>query len=191
MKISTFLFAIACMALSPFSALRAADAAKPNIILCMTDDQGWGDTSYNGLKKIQTPALDAMAAGGLRFNRFYAQHPSCSPTRASVMTGRHPYRMGCFWPGMTLRTQEMTIAQAVKRVGYSTAHFGKWHLTNRDTRGAPKRDLIVDDEHRDGGHGLILAALAHAENRGDLLTCGGATTTATFTIAPKVAAAPP
>ena len=63
--------------------------ARPNIILCMTDDQGWGDVSYNGLKKIRTPVLDSMAAAGLRFNRFYAQQ-SCSPTRASVMTGRLP-----------------------------------------------------------------------------------------------------
>jgi len=103
-------------------------AGKPNIILCMTDDQGWGDVSYNGLKQIQTPALDAMAAEGMRFNRFYAAHPSCSPTRASVMTGRHPNRMGCFWPGMPLKKEEMTIAQAVKRAGYATGHFGKWHL---------------------------------------------------------------
>ena len=97
------------------------------IILCMTDDQGWGDVSYNGLKQIQTPVLDAMAAAGMRFNRFYAQQ-SCSPTRASVMTGRHPNRMGCFWPGMPLKKQEMTIAQAMKRAGYATGHFGKWHL---------------------------------------------------------------
>ena len=103
-------------------------ARNPNIILCMTDDQGWGDVSYNGLKQIQTPALDAMAAKGMRFNRFYAAHPSCSPTRASVMTGRHPYRMGCIWPGMPLKKEEMTIAQAVKRAGYATGHFGKWHL---------------------------------------------------------------
>ena len=103
-------------------------AGNPNIILCMTDDQGWGDVSYNGLKQIQTPALDAMAAAGLRFNRFYAAHPSCSPTRASVMTGRHPYRMECFWPGVRLKNEEMTIAQVLKRAGYSTGHFGKWHL---------------------------------------------------------------
>ncbi|MBE3097302.1 MAG: sulfatase-like hydrolase/transferase [Planctomycetes bacterium] len=111
------------------TAVRSEESAgRPNIILCMTDDQGWGDVGCNGLKQIQTPALDAMAAGGMRLNRFYAAHPSCSPTRASVMTGRHPYRMGCFWPGMPLKTQEMTIAQAVKRAGYSTGHFGKWHL---------------------------------------------------------------
>ncbi|MEN9975288.1 MAG: hypothetical protein RLZZ282_1294 [Verrucomicrobiota bacterium] len=94
----------------------------------MTDDQGWGDVSYNGLKKIQTPNLDSMAAAGLRFDRFYAAHPSCSPTRASVLTGRHPYRMECDWPGIKLHRQEFTIAQAVKTVGYRTGHFGKWHL---------------------------------------------------------------
>ncbi|MCY3019438.1 MAG: sulfatase-like hydrolase/transferase [Planctomycetota bacterium] len=104
-----------------------AQARKPNIVLCMTDDQGWGDVSYNGLKQIQTPNLDAMAAAGVRFSRFYAQQ-SCSPTRASVMTGRHPNRMGVFWPGMPLRKQEITIAQAVKTAGYVTGHFGKWHL---------------------------------------------------------------
>jgi arylsulfatase A-like enzyme len=107
----------------------AEPSPRPNIILCMTDDQGWGDIGYNGLKKIPTPNLDAMAAAGLRFDRFYAAHPSCSPTRASVMTGRNPNRSGTFWPGMTLRKQEMTLAQAVKNVGYTTAHFGKWHLS--------------------------------------------------------------
>ncbi len=101
---------------------------RPNIILCMTDDQGWGDVSYNGLKHITTTNLDAMAAAGVRFNRFYAAHPSCSPTRASVMTGRHPARMGVLWPGMPFRKQEMTLPQAVKRAGYATGHFGKWHL---------------------------------------------------------------
>ncbi|MFM1770122.1 MAG: hypothetical protein RJA22_2651 [Verrucomicrobiota bacterium] len=104
-----------------------AGKARPNVILCMTDDQGWGDVGYNGLKRIKTPNLDAMAAAGLRFNRFYAQQ-SCSPTRASVMTGRHPNRMGVFWPGMKLRREELTIAQAVKQAGYATGHFGKWHL---------------------------------------------------------------
>jgi arylsulfatase A-like enzyme len=100
------------------AALRSEEiAGHPNIILCMTDDQGWGDVSYNGLKQIQTPALDAMAAAGMRFNRFYAAHPSCSPTRASVMTGRHPNRMECFWPGMPLKKEEMTIAQVLKRAG--------------------------------------------------------------------------
>ena len=68
-----------------------------------------------------------MAAAGLRFNRFYAQQ-TCSPTRASVLTGRHPNRIGVFWPGMPLRKQETTIAQLAKQAGYATGHFGKWHL---------------------------------------------------------------
>jgi arylsulfatase A-like enzyme len=102
---------------------------RPNIILCMTDDQGWGDTGYNGLKEISTPFIDALAAEGVRFDRFYAAHPNCSPTRASVLTGRHPYRMNLLVPGERLRTQEITIAQAVKTAGYRTAHFGKWHLS--------------------------------------------------------------
>jgi len=136
---------------------RAAEAAetagdRPNIILCMTDDQGWGDVSYNGLKKIKTPNLDAMAAAGIRFNRFYSAHPSCSPTRASVMTGRHPYRAGVTWPGMPLRKQEFTIAQAIKRVGYTTGHFGKWHLSGgKSGRG---RALPIEDPLHPGRFGF-------------------------------------
>jgi arylsulfatase A-like enzyme len=125
MKPITFLVAL----LASLVSLRAAGAKpeRPNIILCMTDDQGWGDVSYNGLTRIQTPNLDALAAAGLRFNRYYANQ-SCSPTRASVMTGRHPNRMGVFWPGMKLRKEEVTIAQLLKQAGYATGHFGKWHL---------------------------------------------------------------
>lgn len=66
----------------------------PNIVLVMADDQGWGQTSYNGHARLKTPNLDAMAANGLRFNRFYAAAPVCSPTRASVLTGRTNRRTG-------------------------------------------------------------------------------------------------
>ena len=101
---------------------------KPNIILCMADDQGWGDVGYNGHPVLKTPNLDAMAKESLRFDRFYAAAPVCSPTRGSVMTGRHPNRFGCFKWGHTLRPQEVTIAEALKKRGYVTGHFGKWHL---------------------------------------------------------------
>lgn len=67
-----------------------AEAARPNIILCMADDQGWGDVGYYGKSIAKTPVLDEMAATGLRFDRFYAACPVCSPTRGSVLTGRHP-----------------------------------------------------------------------------------------------------
>jgi len=104
------------------------DQAKPNIILVMADDQGYGDMGFTGHPVIQTPNFDKMAAEGIRFDRFYAAAPVCSPTRASVMTGRHPNRMGCFTWGRTLRPQEMTIAEALKEIGYITGHFGKWHV---------------------------------------------------------------
>ncbi len=110
--------------------LRQAAAAgrKPNIVLCMADDQGWGDMAYNGHPVLKTPHFDAMAAAALRFDRFYAAAPVCSPTRGSVMTGRHPNRFGCFKWGHSLRPQEITIAEALKTAGYVTGHFGKWHL---------------------------------------------------------------
>ncbi len=101
---------------------------RPNIVLCMADDQGWGDMAYNGHPVLKTPNFDAMAASALRFDRFYAAAPVCSPTRGSVMTGRHPNRFGCFKWGHTLRPQEITIAEALKTAGYVTGHFGKWHL---------------------------------------------------------------
>lgn len=112
----------------------AADNHKPNIILCMADDQGWGDVAYNGHPVLKTPHLDAMSKAGLRFDQFYAAAPVCSPTRGSVMTGRHPNRFGCFSWGNTLRPQEITIAEALKKAGYTTGHFGKWHIGSvRDT----------------------------------------------------------
>lgn len=103
-------------------------AKKPNIILVMADDQGWGEMGYIGHPKLKTPNFDAMAKDGLRFDRFYAAAPVCSPTRGSVLTGRHPNRFGCFQWGNTLRPQEITIAEALKEAGYATGHFGKWHL---------------------------------------------------------------
>jgi len=109
-------------------ALGRSSAKLPNIVLCMADDQGWGDMAYNGHPVLKTPNFDALASAGLRFDRFYAAAPVCSPTRGSVMTGRHPNRFGCFKWGRTLRPQEITIAEALKTAGYITGHFGKWHL---------------------------------------------------------------
>jgi arylsulfatase A-like enzyme len=101
---------------------------RPNIVLCMADDQGWGDMAYNGHPVLKTPHFDAMAAAGLRFDRFYAAAPVCSPTRGSVLTGRHPNRFGCFKWGHPIRPQEITVAEALKTAGYVTGHFGKWHV---------------------------------------------------------------
>jgi len=131
-------------------------ADRPNIILCMTDDQGWADVGYNNAGNserafVRTPVMDQMAASGLRFNRFYAAAPYCSPTRGSVMTGRHPIRYGCFGPGKPLRPQEMTIAQALKSAGYATGHFGKWHLNGVSGPGKP---IPADDPLSPGRFGF-------------------------------------
>lgn len=101
---------------------------SPNIILLMGDDHGWDETGYNGHPHLKTPVLDEMAAAGLRLDRFYSAHPSCSPTRGSVMTGRHPNRYGTFTPGCSIRPEEVTIAHLLSKAGYLCGHFGKWHL---------------------------------------------------------------
>jgi len=103
-------------------------AAPPNIILMMGDDHGWEETGYNGHPHVKTPFLDEMAATGLRFDRFYAGHPNCSPTRASFLTGRHPNRMGTFAPGWSFRPEEITVGHLLRKAGYRTGHFGKWHV---------------------------------------------------------------
>ncbi len=101
---------------------------KPNIILVMADDQGWGDVGYNGHPFVQTPALDAMAKDGFVFDRFYAAAPVCSPTRASVLTGRNPIRTKVTNHGRYMRPEEQTIAETLKSAGYVTGIFGKFHL---------------------------------------------------------------
>ncbi len=122
---------------------QAAD--KPNVILIMCDDLGWGDVGFNGNKIIRTPHLDAMAKAGLKFNRFYAAAPVCSPTRGSCVTGRHPYRYSIpFANSGHMKQEELTLAELLKKKGYTTGHFGKWHLgtltkTVKDAnRGGPR-----------------------------------------------------
>ena len=100
----------------------------PDFVLLMGDDHGWDEVGYNGHPFVKTPVLDEMAAEGFRFDRFYSGHSSCSPTRGSFMTGRHPNRYGTFTPGFSIRPEEVTIAHLLKAAGYSTAHFGKWHI---------------------------------------------------------------
>jgi arylsulfatase A-like enzyme len=102
---------------------------KPNIILCMADDMGLGDPGFNGNSIIKTPNLNAMAKAGMRFTRFYSGAPVCSPTRGSCLTGRHPYRYGIFGANVGhMPKEEITLAEALKTQGYTTGHFGKWHL---------------------------------------------------------------
>ena len=101
---------------------------RPNVILVMADDMGWAQTGYYGHPIVKTPNLDAMASNGLRMDRFYAAAPSCTPTRASVLTGRTNDRTGAFRVGQPLNKQEKLLSTAFQDAGYATGHFGKWHL---------------------------------------------------------------
>ena len=122
-----------------------AKEAKPNIILLMGDDHGWEEVGYNDHPYVKTPNLDKMASVGLRLDNFYAQ-PSCSPTRGSVLTGRHPNRYGIFRPGYSIRPKEITIAHLLKDAGYTTAHFGKWHV-GPVKKSSPTRPGAMGFEH--------------------------------------------
>ncbi len=106
----------------------SAQAGNPNIILVMADDQGWGDVGYNGHPFVRTPQLDAMARDGFVLNRFYAAAPVCSPTRASVLTGRNPIRAKVPNHGRYMREEEVTLAETLRANGYVTGIFGKVHL---------------------------------------------------------------
>lgn len=115
--------------LTGYSTRGTAQIAKyrPNFIVVVTDDQGYGDAGYSGNDRAITPNLDNLAKTGLRLDRYYSA-PVCSPTRASILTGRYPTRLGVFSWGHSLRPQEQTIASVLKENGYQTGFFGKWHL---------------------------------------------------------------
>ncbi|MDP3070549.1 MAG: sulfatase-like hydrolase/transferase [Opitutaceae bacterium] len=140
--------------LPPVSCLLAAAATpptRPHIVLVMADDMGWGQTGYIGHPILKTPHLDAMAAAGLRLDRFYAGAPNCSPTRATVLTGRSNDRTGTQNHGYALRLQEKTIARALRDAGYATGHFGKWHINGFKGPGVP---ILGSDDHSPGAFGF-------------------------------------
>jgi arylsulfatase A-like enzyme len=135
----------------PALVFAATPANRPHIVLVMADDMGWGQTGYYNHPVLKTPHLDAMASAGLRFDRFYAGAPNCSPTRATVMTGRTNDRGGVENHGYALRRQEKTLPRALKDAGYTTAHFGKWHLNGYSGPGAP---ILAGDSHHPGAFGF-------------------------------------
>ena len=126
--------------------------AAPNVILVMADDMGWAQTGYYGHPVLQTPNLDAMASSGLRMDRFYSGAPQCSTTRATVLTGRTNDRTGVFTVGSSINKQEKTLSTAFRNAGYTTAHFGKWHL---NTVNAPDdHPMPLSDPHHPGELGF-------------------------------------
>lgn len=123
-------------------------ALLQNIILCMTDDQGYADAGFQGSPTLQTPRLDEIARAGMVLTTFYAAAPVCSPTRASCLTGLHPDRLGITHANTGhLDSEVLNLASWLRHRGYTTGHFGKWHLgtLTRDQKdgnrgGRPKHD---------------------------------------------------
>lgn len=132
---------IACLLLL-LSAAGSAVAAKPNILLIVGDDMGYGDVGFHQCRDIPTPNLDALAASGVRFTNGYVSGPYCSPTRAGLLTGRYQQRFGHeFNPGGSngLPLSEITIANRLKTAGYATGVIGKWHLGAQEAMHPRKR----------------------------------------------------
>ena len=123
MKTVTALFLYLALGWTAFS------ADRPNVVVILTDDQGWGDVSINGNSNLSTPHIDSLAEEGIRFDRFYVC-AVCSPTRAEFLTGRYHARSGVYSTsagGERMDLDEVTIADSFKAAGYATGAFGKWH----------------------------------------------------------------
>jgi len=121
---------VSCKENKPEQKPKAQDKLqKPNIVLIMADDQGWGDLSIHGNTNINTPNIDALATNGTTFENFFVQ-PVCSPTRAELLTGRYSGRLGVYRTsagGERMNLGETTIAEILREAGYRTAAYGKWH----------------------------------------------------------------
>jgi len=137
----SWLFVIACIycaqAVSASGDATQDSVARPNIVILYADDMGWGDTGAYGHPYIKTPSLDRLANEGQRWTDFYVPAPVCSPSRAALLTGRHPVRSGLYGVGSPvlfpddqhgIPESEVTLAEMLKGAGYRTAIMGKWHL---------------------------------------------------------------
>src|SRR5713101_299556 len=121
----TFVFAV--VGLLALTLPAGADERPPNIIFMLADDLGWGDVGFNGRKDWRTPNLDRLASQGTVFSRWYTAAVVCAPSRAALMTGKYPIHNGVSGNSADLPPGQVTLAAALKKHGYATALFGKWH----------------------------------------------------------------
>jgi arylsulfatase A-like enzyme len=143
-----------CGGLAPDRA-GAAEDKRPNVLLIMTDDQGWGDFGFHGNPHLKTPHLDRLASESVELTQFYVS-PVCSPTRASLMTGRYNYRTGAIdttAARSTMVTEEVTLAEMLSAAGYRTGIFGKWHLGDNYPSRPIDQGFSEALVHRGGGIG--------------------------------------
>ncbi len=151
---TTKLFSIVFLILVPLSAFAESEPASPNIILVMPDDVGYGDYACLGNPIMRSPAVDAFKKESLLFTQFHVS-PTCAPTRAALMSGRHEFKNGVTHTilereRLSLRT--FTLAQMLKTAGYSTGIFGKWHLGDEETYRPESRGF--DEVYIHGGGGI-------------------------------------
>jgi len=107
--------------------LARGQTRRPNLLILLADDMGWGDATFNGRRDWEMPNLDRLAGQGTVFNRWYTASPLCAPSRACLLTGRYTIHHGVRNNSTDLPANETTLAEAVKPLGYRTALFGKWH----------------------------------------------------------------
>ena len=130
---------------NPLAAFEGQARKPPSIVLIYADDLGWGDVGFNGRKEWSTPNLDRLGSQGTIFRRFYTAAVTCAPSRGAMLTGKSTIHDGVSRNDDDLPLSEVTLAEALKLRGYSTALFGKWH------RGAPRKPGVAPGHPMDQG----------------------------------------
>lgn len=158
-----YLVLVIFFAFVPVTVLHAADQSRPNIVVFLADDMGWGDSATYGHPVIKTPNLDKLASQGVKFTQCYSACGVCSPSRSAILTGRTPYRNGVYRHlsgkhEAHLRSSEITYPKLLKSEGYATCHVGKWHLNSQTQFNTP-----VYPQPGDHGYDYWMATHNNAE----------------------------